>query len=120
MKSNDDGYSLIETLIAFSVMALVLSVLLPGQAQLLGRAVNADERVLAMDYAASMLDQLGVSREIKQGGDAFEYRDWNVQYSTTYATELSPPNRYLRLTINIQNNQSVTLATITKVVHRDE
>ncbi|PRY92079.1 pilin/secretion family protein with methylation motif [Hasllibacter halocynthiae] len=44
----DAGYSLVEVLIAFAVMALVLGALIPGQARLGEAAIRAEERLLVL------------------------------------------------------------------------
>ena len=50
------GFSLLEVLIAFAVMAAVLGALAPGQAAMAARVGEAAERLLAADYALSRLD----------------------------------------------------------------
>ena len=55
MKENA-GYSVIEVLVAFAIMALTLAVLLPGQANLGARAAIAHEETLAYDFALSRIE----------------------------------------------------------------
>ena len=50
------GFSLLEVLIAFAVMAAVLGALVPGQAAMAARTGEAAGRLLAADYALSRLD----------------------------------------------------------------
>ena len=120
MKDNDEGYSLIETLIAFAIMALVLSALLPGQAKLLGRASILETELLAMDYAISMLDTVGISKPVSIGNSQIEYRDWAIQYLAEDAVGFNGANKYLSITIKVQNGQGVDLAVASKVVLKDE
>ena len=47
------GFSLLEVLIAFAVMAAVLGALVPGQAAMAARTGEATGRLLAADYALS-------------------------------------------------------------------
>lgn len=72
------GYSLFEVLIAFAVMAMVLVVLIPGQAKLLARASDADDRALAFDLALSQMAQLGISEPLAFGESTHQHGDWNT------------------------------------------
>lgn len=49
------GYSVFEVLVAFAIMAMVLSALLPGQTRWLVRASDADDVLLAEDVGRSRL-----------------------------------------------------------------
>ena len=51
--SSRAGFSLLEVLIAFAVMAAVLGALVPGQAAMAARTGEAAGRLLAADYALS-------------------------------------------------------------------
>ena len=73
------GYSLFEVLLAFTILAMVLAVLLPGQSNLLRRANDAPARLLALDYAASRLAAIGVETAPQPGNTEYRYRDWLVQ-----------------------------------------
>jgi Tfp pilus assembly protein PilV len=72
------GYSLMEVMIAFAIMAIVLAALVPGQASLLRRAQVSDTALLAADYAASQLDLIGVSEPVFSGRRETRYRDWRI------------------------------------------
>jgi len=76
--SGKAGYSLIEVLIAFVIVTLVLSALIPGQAMLLQRTVAQADRTLAFDYALSQAAHLGVTRPLAVGQTSETYRDWHV------------------------------------------
>jgi prepilin-type N-terminal cleavage/methylation domain-containing protein len=82
------GYSLFEVLVAFVILALVLAVLLPGQASLLRRAVSGPEAVLAQDYALSHLAHIGRDIPAAEGQDSEPYRDWTVQTAITAEQDL--------------------------------
>ena len=58
------GFSLLEVLIAFAVMAAVLGALVPGQAAMAARTGEAAERLLAADHALYRLDALGVAEPV--------------------------------------------------------
>lgn len=72
------GFSLLEVLVAFAIMALVLSALIPGQVGLLQRATQSGERVLAQDYALSRLAGLGLSEPFPSGTQEARYGNWRV------------------------------------------
>jgi len=77
------GYSLFEVLIAFAVMTMVLTALLPRQAGLFSRVAQVDERQLAQDFAYSRLDRLGVSDPLQPGITVQAYRDWRLTQTVT-------------------------------------
>lgn len=82
------GYSLFEVLIAFAIMALVLAVIIPGQAALLRRTQNMDEAVLAQDYAASLMAKIGYETPLRPGDTELTYRGWRVVQNTEDGQEL--------------------------------
>ncbi len=73
------GYSLLEVLIAFAVMSLVLSAVVPNQALLLSLASDQEQKVLALDFAVSISERLGIDAPIKLGVSETTYGDWRVQ-----------------------------------------
>ncbi len=95
------GYSLLEVLIAFAVMAMVLAVLIPGQAQLFSRASNGSDRVLALDYAASRLDTLGLAEPLQIGTGQTVYRAWRVTEEVREEMLSDPPLAVLRIAIEV-------------------
>lgn len=72
------GYSVFEVLIAFIIMAMVLAVLIPGQARMLLRASETDATVLAQDLAISRMAHFGVSRPVEIGEATSVHGDWQV------------------------------------------
>ncbi|WP_339691991.1 prepilin-type N-terminal cleavage/methylation domain-containing protein [Celeribacter baekdonensis] len=97
------GYSLFEVLIAFAIMTMVLSALIPGQATLLRRSQDAADRVLAMDYAISVIDQIRL-----EDGEGFApddqgaYGTWRVEIASTMAEN---ENRLTSVTITSPQGQ---------------
>ena len=79
MRGPRSGYSLIEVLIAFAVMALVLTAILPGQTRLLSRAASKEHRLLAMDWSASHIEALGLTDPIPLGLQTAEWNDWTLE-----------------------------------------
>lgn len=77
------GYSVFEVLVAFTVMSLVLAVLVPGQTQLLRRAQNGPEKLLAQDLAYSRIATLGVSRSIEEGVSQTQDGPWTIEEVVT-------------------------------------
>ncbi|GGX44495.1 hypothetical protein GCM10007385_10550 [Tateyamaria omphalii] len=54
MKHTRSGFSILEVLVAFVIMALVFAVLLPGQGDLLSRAQRSNDQLLATDIIRSL------------------------------------------------------------------
>ena len=107
------GYSLFEVLIAFAIMTMVLSVMLPGQAQLVKRAKEQDQLLLAHDYALSRLAHIGISEPIDLGRWEETYRDWEVQISV----EQGDPFQVLE--VSVFNKNGAQLAAVSTVrAHR--
>ena len=70
------GFSVFEVLVAFTIMALVLSALLPGLARLLARATSGEDAVLAHDLALSRLATLAVEEPLVAGQSTTEHGTW--------------------------------------------
>lgn len=112
MNRDKAGYSLLEVLIAFAIMALVLSVLIPGQARLQIRSGTADETFLATDYALSRLDQLGVSEEISPGIVEKTYRNWQVIQTVSPEAIAGTDSQTFRIILVISNPAGRQLARV--------
>lgn len=54
MKRGRPGFSILEVLVAFVIMALVFAVLLPGQGDMLARAQRSNNQLLAADILGSL------------------------------------------------------------------
>ncbi|RLJ60747.1 prepilin-type N-terminal cleavage/methylation domain-containing protein [Litoreibacter meonggei] len=82
MNNSRAGFSLIEVLVAFTILSLVLVALIPGQARLLGRAADAEQQALAFDYALSKASELTVLEPLEVGTVETTYRNWTVVQET--------------------------------------
>jgi len=109
MRQSRAGYSLFEVLIAFAILAMVLSVLIPGQARYLTRTKSSQERVLAADYAQSVLERSGISDPLDSPEDSFTYRTWQV---TRRVEPLPGTPPQLRVTVEVQDAAGKALATL--------
>ena len=103
------GYSVFEVLIAFAIMALVLSALLPAQARLLARASREDETMLAYDFALSRLAVLSVVRPIELGQRTFVQGPWQAQQSIV-ATRTTDTHTIYEMTVVVLSGNSDELA----------
>jgi len=112
MNSDNAGYTLLEVLIAFAIMAMVLSALIPGQARLQIRSNAADEVFLATDYALSRLDKLGVSEQITSGVQKDLYRDWQVTHIVSEEPFANTDSKVFRIILEIKTRSGRQLAKI--------
>ncbi|WP_108813226.1 type IV pilus modification PilV family protein [Loktanella sp. Alg231-35] len=104
------GYSLFEVLIAFVIMSLVLAALIPGQAQLLGRAAMQEEQLLAYDYALSRIAALETAPLVAQTQQD-SYRDWEVTTEVLPGGALANGVDTIAITIVVRDQQNRILAT---------
>ena len=72
------GFTLLEVLVAFVIMSLFLSVLVPQQAFLFERVVSDAERLLAQDYAFSVIEPLGVTHGLSPGRSVDVFEEWTI------------------------------------------
>ncbi|MBO6603898.1 prepilin-type N-terminal cleavage/methylation domain-containing protein [Boseongicola sp. H5] len=100
------GYSVLEVLVAFAVMAMVFAVLIPGQSALLGRTITADERLLATDFAASRMDAIGITGPITPGISEDRYRDWIV--SERRLLQAAPADTLTLISVTIEIRSAAT------------
>jgi general secretion pathway protein I len=89
------GYTLLEVLIAFTLLAIGLGLLLAILSDGLRSVANASDSTRATLYAESMLDALGADRRLQPGrsAGAFEnnkYR-WTLDIATFQPPDAAPP-----------------------------
>ncbi|WP_457645936.1 prepilin-type N-terminal cleavage/methylation domain-containing protein [Profundibacter sp.] len=112
MNTRRAGYSLFEVLIAFAILTLVLTALIPGQARLLARVQKQDDSFLAQDYAFSRMAQIGVVTPLAEGTTNETYRDWRI-VETMAETRLDEPDIPLyKISIDVLSQSGNTLAHV--------
>ena len=109
MKHSRAGYSLFEVLVAFAIMSMVLSVLIPGQARLFGRQQDGNDQFFAQDYASSVLERSGISDDLTMGEVRSTYQDWQVLRSITPV--IGPPEQ-VRVVVEIKTQSGAVLARV--------
>ena len=80
-QSTQGGFSLIEILVAFSILSLALGILLNIFSSGLGTAIIAEEYTVATQIAESLLAETGVEEELLEGersGTEQEKYHWTV------------------------------------------
>lgn len=106
------GYSFFEVLIAFAILTMVLSALVPGQARLLSRVNQQDQKFLAQDYAFSLLAQIGVTGPISSGTSTDTYHDWHVILDVSETVLDGHETPLLKIVIDVQSQGGKTLARV--------
>jgi len=111
-KRSQAGYSLLEVIVAFAVMATVLSVLIPGQTRLLARNSTSVETLSAYDYARSRLNYIGKITPLEPGVTDDIYRDWIIEEEIVEAPAPNPNMRVYEITITLRSQTGRILATL--------
>ena len=106
------GYSLFEVLIAFAILTTVLATLIPGQAKLLSRVNQQDERFLAQDYAYSRMAKIGVTSPLTEGSQTDTYRNWHIVEGITKTTLDGTDIEQLKIVIEVQSSGGKQLARV--------
>ena len=69
------GFTLIEVVVAFSILAVGLGIMMQIAVGAMRQARNATEFTEAALYAQSLLDSIGVGERLEEGGDSGEFGD---------------------------------------------
>lgn len=104
------GYSILEVLVAFVIMTMVLITLVPGQARLLGRAKVAQERVLAYDYAVSVMEEAALLGRSSAMSQAHEHRSWQVSTRLEPLAPVDDAPAQTRISVEIRASNGALLA----------
>ncbi len=118
-RRREAGFSLIEIVVAFALVAAALLILLPGFAGSLGGADSARRYQMALALAESKLAESGVLTRIEVGtqtGEAEGGFDWRREVkrgeSASAGGEPQPVRAYLvNVTVSWGNARRVDLAT---------
>lgn len=81
-RSGECGFTLIEVLVAFAILAVGLGFLMNVIANVVGRTAEADMRVGALQVAQSLIDRVGVDVPLEDGpsdGDSTDRYQWHLQ-----------------------------------------
>lgn len=114
--SRRTGYSLLEVLIAFVILTLVLTALLPGQARLLDRTSMQEQKLLAHDYALSTAAQLSISTPATIGTVQNNYQNWLVTTTISPAEHTNSATDVLTLEVRVHDSRNRLLATVHSVM----
>ncbi|MEQ6204728.1 prepilin-type N-terminal cleavage/methylation domain-containing protein [Sulfitobacter sp. HNIBRBA2951] len=120
MKPAKAGYSLFEVLLAFAIMAMILSVLLPRQTDMLTRLRNIEDRALALDYAMSRLDMLSIVAPLLPSATTDTYRTWTVTENIESTLIAGSDLTALHVEVTVQDQRGTMLATAQMQVIPDE
>jgi len=81
-RAGERGFTLIEVLVAFAILAVGLGFLMHVIANVVGRTAEADLRVGALQVAQSLLDRVGVDVPLADGpseGESADRYHWQLQ-----------------------------------------
>lgn len=84
VRKGQRGFTLVEVLVAFAILAVALGFLMHVIANVVGRTGEAASRAGALQVGQSLLDRLGVDLPLEDGvsdGDAGSRYRWHLQIS---------------------------------------
>lgn len=110
--TSKSGYSVFEVLLAFTIMSLVLSALLPGQARLLARANDSEASLIAHDYALSRLAHLGTSEPLVAGSSVFQDGELQILQSVTEQADVVTSASTFNILIVVQTAEGKEVARV--------
>lgn len=103
-RRTDRGTSLLEVLVAFAVLVVALSVLLPSLLASLSANARAREEWLATEFAASVMETVGPIRPLVEGGEEGTYGTrwiWRITIRPYRAPELPIGHRLVEVEVEI-------------------
>ncbi|GAB5445464.1 MAG: hypothetical protein Gyms2KO_03370 [Gymnodinialimonas sp.] len=112
------GYSLLEVLIAFSLMAATLTILLPNQTILLRRSSSDVTRLLAQDYALGLVATFGGTEELEVGRSSMTYERWTVETSVEPYPEFANEPVVFEVSVTVSTRTGRELANVMSLVVR--
>lgn len=81
-KSAERGFTLIEVLVSFAILAIALAFLMHVIANVVSRTGEADARVGALQVAQSLVDRVGIDRPLEDGiadGESGSLYRWQLK-----------------------------------------
>jgi general secretion pathway protein I len=125
------GFSLLEVLVAFIIVALVVTALFRLFGGALGNASAADEWTRALLVAQSRLELAAAAQPLREGSDAGTEADGRIAWRTSVAPYVAPdanpdleqasqsfPTRLYRVTVDVRfpgavrGERSLSLTTV--------
>lgn len=111
------GYSLFEVLVAFAIMAMVLTVLLPRQTLLLQRSVGLQDRAMARELALSDLARLGTELPLQPGLQDLAYGEWTLRRNISAREQIGDKDAFdVKLEVLDAGDRILTELSVIKVV----
>lgn len=90
MRGRERGYTLIEVIVAFSILALALTLLLGSLSGAARQVRWADEAGRAALHAQSLLDDLGIGTPLQPGHREGEFEDGHYRWALEVASYDDP------------------------------
>lgn len=92
-RARSGGYTLIEVVVAFGLLAAALAMLLGAQTQASRQVADADRAGRAAMYARSLLDDAGVGQSLVEGRRDGEFEDGRYRWEAVVQPYIDPvPN----------------------------
>lgn len=103
------GYSMLEVITAFAILALSLSALIPGLANLTGQAGGARLTWAATEFARSMIEPIGISIPLRPGvreGRVADRWNWRIEIKPYRAPDVPIGAELYRIAIEVTGRDS--------------
>lgn len=123
LKPEQQGFTLLEVLVAFVLLAMMLGVILNLNSRALDTTARASDRQLALMLAQSELDRALAERELSEGFWRGRFEDerfeWELEVSRFEFPDYDPgldsgsAEPYeIKISVNWDRNQNLTLNTL--------
>lgn len=112
--TNKSGYSLFEVLVAFTIMSIVLSVLVPGQALIMSRTAKINNTISATDLGLSRMALLRAGPVPSPGESVHESGAYRVVQKVETGLSSHSTN-HLNLLIVVENLDQEELIRISGI-----
>ena len=81
-RNGQSGYTLLEVVVAFAILTLSLSAMIPSLANLTGQSGSARETWAATEFARSLIEPIGIAEPLRPGvrtGRVERRWDWRIE-----------------------------------------